>query len=520
MTDGWEPLLEDLARRRDAARAMGGAARLARQRLGGRLDARARIDALCDPGSFRELGVLVGSSDGAAADGLITGIGRLDGRVVAIGAEDFTVLGGSIGPGTAAKRFRIAEMAGAERIPLVFLLDGAGARANNSTQRHARAPGDLQMVASLSGVVPMVAVVMGPSAGHGALVAPLMDVTFMVQGAAIFAAGPPLVASSTGEVVDKETLGGAATQVASGVVHNVASTDVDALALVRRYLSFFPSSAWSVPPSSLDLPIMTAQSGGQDAQAHGRESDMGPRRLDAILHVIPASGTRPYDMGNVLDLVADDSDWLELQPGYGRSLITALARLGGHPVMVIANQPKVKAGAIDAAAAEKAAHMIELADAYRLPLVFLTDNPGVMAGSAAERSAILRAGARMYSAQHRATTVKLHVTFRKAFGFGSSAMAMNPFDGQTISYCFPGVRLGAMPGRGASRATGATGEAEAALIAADLAGGYRAAENLSFDEMIDPRDLRNALLDGLTMAAGRLGPDVANGPVRRSGIRP
>ena len=500
MTDPWEARLAELSRRQTEARAMGGTERLARQHGRGRLDARARIEMLLDSGSFREIGTLVGSADNIPADALITGTGRINGRLVAIGAEDFTVLGGSIGPGTAAKRYRIAELAGSERIPLILLLDGAGARATNSTQRHARSPGDLQKVAELSGSVPTVAVVMGSSAGHGALVAPLMDVTFMVQGAAIFAAGPPLVAVATGELIDAETLGGAETQVASGVVHNVTATDDDALALVRRYLSFFPGSAWELPPR-LNM-----------------GADTGPRRVDAILEAIPAVGTVPYDMHRVLDLIVDDGHSLELQPGFGRSILAVLARLGGRSVMVIANQPNVKAGAIDSDAAEKATHFVELANAFRLPLVFLTDNPGVMAGGAAERTGILRAGARFYAAQHRATTVKVHVTFRKAFGFGSSVMAMNPFDGQTISYCFPEVRLAAMPGRGASAASGAQAADAEALHAADLAGGYRAAQNLSFDEMIDPRDLRNSLLDGLSLGDGRLGG--ALGPVARSGIRP
>lgn len=482
---------------------MGGPDRLAKQHARGRLDARTRIDRLVDRDSFREIGTMVGSADGAPADGLVIGVGRLNGRFTAIGAEDFTVLGGSIGPGTAAKRYRIAELAGAERMPLILLLDGAGARATNSTQRHSRSPSDLQKIAELSGVVPTVAAVMGSSAGHGALVAPLMDMTFMVQGAALFAAGPPLVAAATGEQVDAETLGGAVTQVASGVVHNVAPSEEAMFELIRKFLGFMPSSAWELPPS-VD-------------SAAGDGFDIGTRRVDEILHVVPAVGTRPYDMQKVLALACDGGDWLELQPGFGRSMICALARIGGRSVMVIANQPLVKAGAIDSDAAVKAARMVEFADSYRLPLVFLTDNPGVLAGSAAERAGILRAGARLYAAQHRAATVKVHVTLRKAFGFGSSVMAMNPFDGQTISYCFPDVRLAAMPGRGASNVSGASVDEAAALEAADFAGGYRAAQNLSFDEMIDPRDLRDALIFGLSVGAGRA---TADGPVMRTGIRP
>ena len=208
MTD-WEPLLEDLESRRAAARAMGGPERLAARRIDGRLDARARLAALFDTETFVELGTLVGSvhrgvTPPVPADGLVAGHGLVDGRPVLAGAEDFTVMGGSIGHGTAAKRRRLADLARQERVPLVMLLEGAGERAQNAFERRGRSPNDLQALARLSGLVPTVCVVMGSSAGHGALTAPLMDFVAMVEGAALFAAGPPLVKASVGEDVAKE----------------------------------------------------------------------------------------------------------------------------------------------------------------------------------------------------------------------------------------------------------------------------------------------------------------------------
>ncbi|MBA2326798.1 MAG: acetyl-CoA carboxylase carboxyltransferase subunit, partial [Actinobacteria bacterium] len=205
---------------------MGGAERLERQRTGGRLDARARIEELLDPGTFVALGALVGSlqrgaTPPAPADGLVAGHGTIEGRPVLVGAEDFTVMGGSIGLGNASKRHRLAQLAEQERAPLVMLLDGAGERAQNAFERRGRGPNDLQALAALSGLVPTVAVVMGPSAGHGALTAPLMDFVVMVEGAAVFSAGPPLVKAATGEDVTKEELGGTAVHTAtSGVAHN------------------------------------------------------------------------------------------------------------------------------------------------------------------------------------------------------------------------------------------------------------------------------------------------------------
>jgi acetyl-CoA carboxylase carboxyltransferase component len=500
-TEEWKGRLDDLGERVERARAMGGAERVARQRAGGRLDARGRVAALLDAGTFTEVGTLAGGAEGVSADGFVAGSGLVDGRPVLVGAEDFTVLGGSIGVAGHAKRQRLTELAARERVPLVLLLEGAGERAQNALGRRDRAPTDLQGLVALSGLVPTVVVVHGPSAGHGALAAPLVDWCLMVEGAALFAAGPPLVAAATGEQVDKETLGGVGVHVAeSGVAHDAAPDDRAALASVRRYLSFFPSSAWS-------------------AHARMRAGDVGPRRLDRVLEIVPTDGRRPYDMGELVTEVVDGGDWLEVAAGRGGSILCGLARLGGWPVALVANQPKVRAGAFDGPACDKAARFLEVAGAFRLPVLFLADNPGVMAGSAAERSGILRRSARLYAAQARLTGPKLHVTVRKAYGFGSSLMAMNPFDGQTVSLAFPGVQLGAMPSTGAGAAAGMGDAEQAALDEADTAGAYRAGDRFSYDEVIDPRDLRNRLLAALDLAGARLSA-TPDGPVLRSGILP
>jgi acetyl-CoA carboxylase carboxyltransferase component len=504
MSSDWKPLLEDLEQRRAAARAMGGPERLERQRAGGRLDARARVDHLLDPGSFVELGTLVGSvhrgvAPPAPADGLVAGHGLVDGRPVLVGAEDFTVMGGSIGLGASAKRHRLAQLAAQEQVPLVMLLEGAGERAQNAFERRGRAPNDLQALAGLSGMVPMVCVVMGASAGHGALTAPLMDFVVMVEGAALFSAGPPLVKAATGEDVTKEELGGAALHTAvSGVAHNAAPDDPAGLDLARRYLSYFPSSAWERPP-----------------RASG--DDTGGRVLDTLLELIPADPRRGYDVRAVVDLVADVGSVLEVGPGFGCTIVTALARVGGEAVAVVANQPAVKAGSIDADGADKATHFLEVADAFHLPVLFLADNPGVLAGSAAERRGILRHAARMFAAQAGVRSPKLHVTLRKAYGFGSSLMAMNPFDGQTVTLAFPGARLGAMPAESGARAAGLEGDARELLAHAEVGGAYSSADTMSYDEVIEPRELRNALLAALRLGARR---SEAPRPARRRGILP
>ncbi len=481
---GWGPALGEIARHREVAAAMGGGERLARQAARGRLDARGRLAALFDPGTFRELGALVGTvqEPPVPADALVAGSGRINGRPALAGAEDVTVAGGSIGSGTADKRFRLCQLARQERVPLVFLLEGAGHRVSETAA--GRRPGDLMGLVELSGVVPMVCLVLGASAGHGALTAPLCDFVAMTASASIFAAGPPLVRSATGEDVTKEDLGGPAVAAATaGVVHNVVADDGEALALARRYLAHFPLNAWEHPP------VRT----GPDA---------GPRRVD-LLGLVPPDPRRPYPVRPVLEALVDAGELLEVQPGFGRSIVTALAHLGGRSVALVANDPSVLAGTIDADAADKAAHFLDVAGAFGLPCVFLADNPGVLAGTAAERSGILRHAARLFAVQHRLEVPKLHVTLRKAFGFGSSVMAMNPFDGQTTTLAFPSITLGALPAD--SEASAVDDPAERARLAAEQArASVTAAGRLAYDDVVDPRDLRDALLGALDLAEGRL----------------
>ncbi len=500
MTDelhGWGPALEEIGRRKAEARAMGGEARLHRQHERGRLNARERLDRLFDPGTLFELGNLVGTVDDppVAADALVAGSGRINGRPALAGAEDVTVLGGSIGSGASDKRYRLCQLAGQERVPLVMMLEGAGHRVTETAS--GRRPGDLMGLAELSGIVPLVSLVLGASAGHGALTAPLCDFVAMTETASIFAAGPPLVRSATGEDVTKEALGGPDVAIGSGgVVHNLVADDTEAIDLARRYLGHFPLNAWEPPP----------RRDGPDA---------GPRPVD-VLGLIPPDPRQPYPVRPVLAEVVDAGALLDVQPGFGSSIVTALAHLGGRSVAIVANDPSVMAGTIDSDAADKAAHFLDVAGAFGLPCIFLADNPGVLAGTAAEAQGILRHAARLFAVQHRLTVPKLHVTLRKAFGFGSSVMAMNPFDGQTITLAFPSITLGALPA--GSEASAVDDPEERARLAAEQArASVVAGARLSYDDVIDPRQLRNALLAGLGLAEGR---EAATRRPRSSGVLP
>jgi acetyl-CoA carboxylase carboxyltransferase component len=491
---GWGPTLADLAARREAARAMGGPDRLDRHRGQGKLDARARVEALLDRGSFAEIGTLVGE---VPADGIIAGAGCIDGRPVMVGAEDFTTVAGTIGSGSNAKRYRIAELARRDRIPLIMLLEGAGYRPED--RPHGRAPTDLLMQAQCSGRVPVLTGVLGASAGHGALIAPMSDFAVMTERASIFTAGPPVVRESIGEDVTKEALGGPDVAIPSGLIHNLAPDDHGALEQIRTYLSYFPSSAWSYPPS---------RSGG----------DTGPRPVDELLAIVPRDNRRVYDMKAVIDVLVDDGIWFEVQPGFGPAVVCGLAHLGGDAVAVVANQPTVLAGSVDADAADKAAHFIMVADSFHLPLLFLADNPGVLPGTASERAGILRSGARMFAAQSAATTAKLHITLRKAYGFGSMVMSMVGFDGQSATFAFPGATLGAMGAAASSRALGADADRAAALRQAELDASYRSAGGLGFDELVDPREARDVLLRAMQRV--RFRRQEAPSPVCRVAITP
>ena len=313
----------------------------------------------------------------------------------------------------------------------------------------------------------MVSGLFGPSAGHGALVAPVCDWTIMTEQGAIFTAGPPVVKESTGEEISKEELGGPTVALASGVIHNLGSDDTAVLDDIRRYLSYFPSSAWSYPPA---LPA---------------DQSARPRATPELLEIVPRGNRQVYDMRAVIDVVFDRQDWFEVQPRFGRAIICALAHLGGHPVAVVANQPQVLAGSIDADAADKAAHFITVADSFHLPIVFLADNPGMLPGSRSEKSGVLRSGARMFAAQ-TATTIKLHLTLRKAYGFGSMVMSLLGFDNQSATYAYPGATMGAMSAAALSRASHAAEDVEARLRRAEVDASFRSAGHLGFDDLIHP----------------------------------
>ena len=481
----WEPWLQALKHARDRSLEMGGREKVERHHARGKLDVRQRMDALFDPGTFSELGSLVGNKSELPADGFVCGVGRVDGRPVLCGAEDYTLLAGSHGTGGGYKRHRMAQLAVQEGIPVVWMLEGAGARMGVRKGTPARLPNDLEPMADARGEVPTLCLVLGVSAGHGALAAPLSDFVVMTRDACIFTGGPPLVKAAIGEEITKEELGGPHVAVeTAGSVHNVVDDDATAIALARDYLSYFPSSR------SEPLPLREGP-------------DLGPRRTEALLEIIPPSARKPYPIRAVIETLVDESRFLEVQPDYGRTMVVGLAHLGGQPVGFVANNPAHAAGALDAQGAIKATDFIENLGCFGLPVIFLIDNPGVLAGSRSEKEGILKWGGRMYLASRRLRSPKISVLMRKGFGFGLVTMAHMPHDGQTLTLALPSANIAAMPAQSGGKTAGLDEETREKIEQAQRGGPWGLADRLGVDEVVDPRELRNALLNGLMLAERR-----------------
>jgi acetyl-CoA carboxylase carboxyltransferase component len=483
----WEPWLERLDAARARAREMGGPERIERHHAQGKLDVRQRIDALCDPGTFTELGTLVGNKDEIPADGFVCGFGLVNDRPTAIGAEDFTIKAGSVGTGGAYKRHRIAELARQEGVPMVWMKEGAGARMGVRTSTPARTPNDLEPMADLKGEVPVVCLVLGVSAGHGALAAPMADFVVMTKQAALFTGGPDLVLAATGEEISAQDLGGwrVCAEIA-GTAHNVADSDAEAIQLARDYLTFFPQNRHQRP--LLDI-----------------GPDTGPRLTPELLEIIPPNSRQPYDVREVIRAIADDNDYFEVQPLYGQAISTGWAHVGGRAVGFVANNPARGAGALDSAAAIKATDLIDTADTFGQPVVFLLDNPGVLAGSQAERDGVLKWGGRMYLAGRRLRTPKISVLMRKGFGFGLVTMAHMPHDRQTLTLALPSANIASMPAQSGGKTANLDDDTRSKIERAQRGGPYGLADRLGIDEVVDPRELRNAIINGLLVSESRPG---------------
>ncbi len=521
-------MVAELERRRAEIAEMGGAERVARQHERGKLTARERIAYLFDAGTFQEFGSLatfhVGNEEIkdvlAPADGVITGTGRIDGRLVACAAYDFTVLGGSIGMTGEVKVTRLRETALRQRIPIVWLIDSAGARLHPkgglnqaSTISYFADSGYLfREQVHMSGVVPQVAAMVGPGAAGTAYIPGLADYVPMVRKTSSMAlGGPPLVKAAVGEDITEEELGGSRVHnEESGVADQEFKSDQDCLDSIKRFLSFLPSSCNDAPPRRAYAP---------------KESE---RLDDRILDLLPDNPKASYDMRKLIELLVDDGELLEMKPKWAKNIVTAFARIGGFPVGFVANNPKMLGGVLDVNAADKAARFVTLCDAYRVPLVFLQDVPGFLIGSKVEREGIIRHGAKMLFAVADATVPKLTVVVRKGYGAGYYVMNGRAYE-PDVFVAWPTAEISVMGPEGmvsiaASKALQAapTPEVREAMVK-QMADAIRPHINVTkvaahafVDEVIDPRDTRAVLLHGLELTKNK----TVERPWRRRGVVP
>jgi acetyl-CoA carboxylase carboxyltransferase component len=515
----WSPLVSDLDEREDRALAMGGPDKVARQRELGKLPVRERLDLLFDAGSFVEYGRLADHMDpgladrgSLAADGCITGVGQVDGRRVAVCAYDFTVLAGSMGSVGESKTARMREVVLRQRIPIVWLLDSGGARIQSSSGSTFAGAGALfREQVTLSGVVPQVGALLGHCAAGTAYIPALTDFVPMVKGTSSMAlGGRHLVKAATGEDVTEEEMGGSEVHnKISGVADQEVESDEACLAMVRHYLSYFPSNNTEAPPvAASDDPV--------------------DRRVPELYDVVPTAPRRAYDMKKVVAAVVDGGDFLEMKPQWARNVVTALARVGGQPVGIVANQPMVLGGALDVNAADKCARFVWLCDAFGIPLVFLHDVPGFIVGSAVEKQGIIRHGAKMLFAVSEATVPKLSIVLRKSYGAGYFVMNGLAYEADYIAI-WPTAEIAVMGPEGMVNITmrkhldgfeeGKERDAERIRLADEFRKNidpYIAAGHAQVDDVIDPAATRHAIWQGLQVSATK----TVQRPWRKHGVTP
>ena len=514
------PLVEDLLERRELIKLGGGEQKIAEQHEREKLTARERIALLVDDGTFVELGIhgkphfSQRAMDGveAPADGVITGYGKVDGRLTAVCAYDFTVMAGSMGMTGEIKSTRLRELALTKRIPFVWLLDSAGARVQEAAGAMFAGSGHLfREEVVMSGVVPLVAALMGPCAAGTAYIPGLADFVPMVKGRGSMAlAGPHLVRAAVGEDVTQEELGGSRVHCRkSGVGDMEVASDEECIERIKEYLSFMPQNCESPAPR----------------RAVGEGSDPIDRREDALLDVLPESNRKPYDMYDVIRPIVDDGEYLDIKGQWAKTIITCFARFGGRPVGIVANQPKHLGGILDNDSADKAARFVNLCDAFAIPLVFLQDVPGFMVGTKVEAAGIIRHGAKMLHAVANATVPKITVITRKAYGAGYYVMNGRAYEPDLI-VAWPSAEISVMGAEGvveiAFRKQVEAAEDPAAKKA-ELIEGFRkifdvyvAAGNDVIDDVIDPRETRETICRALEMAEGKK----IERPWKRHGVVP
>jgi len=484
----------------------GGAERVARHRAGGKMTARDRLEAFFDPGTFTEVDAYVThrvekfglEERRVPGDGVVTGWGEVEGRPVCAFAQDATVFGGALGEAHAMKIVKVMETARKAGVPIVGFNDSGGARIQEGVMSLGGYGEVFYRNVLLSGVVPQVSLVLGPCAG-GAVYSPaITDFVIMARGTGqMFITGPDVVRAVTGEEVTMDALGGAEAHATfSGVSHFTAGSDADAIGLARRLLSYLPLNNLEEPPAG-------PAAGPPDSAAA------------ELASVVPEDSNAPYDVHRVIDRVLDVDSFLEVQAEWATNIVVGLARLAGHPVGVVANNPASLAGTLDINASSKAARFVRFCDAFNLPLVTLVDVPGFLPGTAQEHGGIIRHGAKLLYAYAEATVPMMTVILRKAYGGAYDVMCSKHLGGD-LNLAWPTAEIAVMGAEGAvnvlyRRDLEKASAPEQATLRARLTDEYRreflnpylAAERGYIDDVIDPAETRARLVSGLAILSSK-----------------
>ncbi len=491
------PTLQRLWEMAAQARSGGGPERIAQQHAKGKYTARERLELLLDLGTFEEIDAFARQKEeDTLGDSVVTGWGLVDGRPAYVFAQDFTVLGGSVGAVHGRKICKLLDLALANGAPVIGLNDSGGARIQEGVEALAAYGEIFYRNTIASGVIPQISVILGPCAG-GAVYSPaLTDFIFMVQGTShMFITGPDVIRAVTREEISFDALGGADVHgCKSGVAHFVCADEATALAQVRRLLSFLPGNNTDDPPR--------------------REPSDPPDRMAAELDdLVPDAPDRPYDMRQIILAVVDDGDFMEVHAGFAPNLLVGFARLAGWPVGIVAQQPEALAGVLDIDASDKGARFIRFCDCFNIPLVTFTDTPGFLPGVGQEHGGIIRHGAKMIFAYAEATVPKLAVVIRKAYGGAYIVMSSRHLRGDA-NLAWPGAEIAVMGPEGAvnilhRKELSAAGDPDAlrASLIADyrrrFANPYVAAARGYLDAVIPPRETRPRLIAALRMLSGK-----------------
>ncbi|HTX54123.1 MAG TPA: carboxyl transferase domain-containing protein [Candidatus Baltobacteraceae bacterium] len=494
-----DELLKELERRQDSVRAGGGPERVQKQHEAGKLTARERLGRLFDAGAFAEIDMFVEHRctafemvrTTAPGDGVATGFGKIHGRPAVAFAQDFTVIGGSLGEMHAGKISKLQDLALKMGLPLIGINDSGGARIQEGVDS-LRGYGDIFYRNTLaSGVIPQISILVGPSAG-GAVYSPaITDFVFMAKGIAkMFITGPDVVRAAVGEEISAEELGGAlAHNQRSGNAHFACDTEEELFQTVRRLLAYLPQNCREAPPR--------------------RPTTDEPGRTDAsLIPLVPTIPRKAYEVRDIIARVVDQGEFLEVHQHFAQNIVVGFARLDGSTIGLIANQPRIMAGCLDINASDKAARFVRFCDAFNIPLVTLVDVPGYLPGSAQEHGGVIRHGAKLLYAYSEATVPKLTLILRKAYGGAYLAMCSRHL-GADVVLAWPQAEIAVMGPEGAAaiifrkEMAGSPEQRQEKIeeYREKFANPYQAAQRGYIDQVINPKDTRPSLIAALTMAA-------------------